>query len=761
MKNFDILPEFKPGYIEFKPIPLFVYQSNLSKALKDDFLTAEEAVRMYKIMLMNRFFEETIVNMKQAKFLPFENFQFTGATHLSIGQEAVAVGTMAAIRWTDYITSTHRGHGHSIAKGAYRIYAINRKERLQFLSEKGDFSNLKDEDLLERALDHHLCKTMCELLGKEAGYCRGRGGGMHIADFNARHLGANAIVGGSYAIGVGAGLAQHLLGTGHIVVIMVGDGAANNGIAHEAMNFAVQGQFERGLPVIFLVENNQYGMTGQQYLEVTGVQHLAQRGAGYNKANMNAEAVDGMNVLAVYDAVRRASEKCRKGEGPVLLECMTYRYMGHSLSDKRTSYRSPEEEKAWKEKDPLQHFHTQLVESGVLTAIEAADIAKKISQKIRKLTCEAANSADPRVEDIEQGLWADTSMAAVDEKEKRPPSVLLRPLRKIKRMPGGKILYRHAIWEALTEEMVRDSRVIFYGEDVADYGGAFGVTAGLLEIFGRKCVFNTPISEAAIVGTACGAAMAGLRPVAEIMYIDFIPLALDQLGNQVAKVRYMFGGKAKIPLVIRTTIGGGKGYAGQHSQSLEALIVHFPGLKVIAPFTAYDAKGLLKTAIRDDNPVVFIEHQLLYADLGFVPEEEYLIPFGQASLLREGKDVTLISYLFLLKNTLKAAELLKEREGLEAEVIDLRTLVPLDTKTVSDSVRKTGCCILVTQAPLACSFAEHVAYELQRIIFPALKKPVEIVSAFSIPPPMAAPLENENIPSPERIFKSIMTIMKD
>lgn len=757
MKECDILPETKPGEITFPPIPLFSYQDGLDDEIRNKTLTPQAALRLFRVMLMNRFFEETIVEMKQGKFAPCGGFQFTGATHLSIGQEAVAAGSIAAIRPDDYITSTHRGHGHSIAKGAFKIYAMTREELIAFLGDT-KASALPDDKLVDEAMHLHLYKTMCELLGKEDGYCRGRGGGMHIADFNAGHLGANAIVGGSYAIGAGAALAQHILGTGRIVLTLVGDGAANNGIAHEAMNFAAQAQFGKGLPVIFLVENNQYGMTGQQYKEVTGVRYLAQRGAGYNSVNMHAEVVDGMNVLAVHDAVRRAADKCRRGEGPALLECMTYRYLGHSLSDPRTTYRSPTEEKAWKDRDAIALFRAELVDAGVLSS-EIADIeAETISAKIKEITCRAAGAADPKVEEIEQGLWADSTSADIGSE--RRTTDLLKPVRKIKRMPGGKILYRHAVWEALAEEMVRDRRVVLYGEDVADYGGAFGVTMGLIETFGRQRVFNAPISEAGIVGTACGAAMTGLRPVAEIMYIDFIPLALDQLGNQVAKARYMFGGKAKIPMVLRTTIGGGKGYAGQHSQSLESIIAHFPGLKIAAPFTAYDAKGLLKTAIRDDNPVVFIEHQLLYADLGVVPEEEYLVPFGRAAVLREGMDITLVSYLYMLKNTLKAAELLKEREGVEAEVIDLRTLVPLDTETLVRSAEKTGRCAVVVQSPLASSFAEHVAFEVQSGAFAALKKPVEIVSAYGVPPPMAACLEAENIPSPDRIYQAAVRLLQ-
>ncbi len=759
MKDCDILPDFNAGQIEIPPIPLYAYRLNLEAELKARSIDSAEALRLHRLMIMNRALEEMIVEMKQGTFAPIEGFPFIGATHLSIGQEATAAGAISAIRADDYITSTHRGHGHSIAKGAVRIFRMSRSELEAFAGPSPARLDESEGDLQERALDRHLYRTICELFGKEDGYCRGRGGGMHIADFEAHHLGANAIVGGSFAIGTGAALAQHLLGTDRIVITFVGDGATNNGIAHEAMNFAAQAQFEKGLPVIFLIENNQYGMTGQQCLEVTGIRHLARRGAAYDHRNMNAEVVNGMDVLAVRDAVARAAVKCRRGEGPVLLECMTYRYLGHSLSDKRTSYRSAEEEKAWKDWDPIARFEAQLDAAGVLSR-EQAELARlEMKRRTREAAVRAALSPEPRVEEIAEGLWVDEPPATPEPCWRT--TQLLKPVRRIKRMSGGRILFRHAIWEALAEEMERDRRVVLYGEDVADYGGAFGVTMDLLDTFGRRRVFNAPISEAAIVGTACGAAMTGLRPVIEIMYIDFIPLALDQLANQVAKTRYMFGGKARIPLVLRTTVGGGKGYAGQHSQSLEAIMAHFPGLKVVAPFAPRDAKGLLKTAIRDDNPVVFIEHQMLYADLGQVPEpdEDVTLPFGSAAVLRAGGDVTLVSYLNLLKNTLAAAETLKARDGVEAEVIDLRSLIPMDSATVVDSVKKTGRCVVVVQSPLTCSFAQHVAFEVQRNAFPFLKAPVEIVSAHSVPPPMAAPLENENIPSPERISQAVRRLL--
>jgi len=309
------------------------------------------------------------------------------------------------------------------------------------------------------------------------------------------------------------------------------------------------------------------------------------------------------------------------------------------------------------------------------------------------------------------------------------------------------------------EEMARDSRVVLYGEEVAEYGGAFQATVGLYDIFGRRRVFNTPISEAAIIGTGLGASMTGLRPVVEIMYIDFILMTGDQLGNQVAKTKYMFGGKAKIPLVIRTTIGGGRGYAGQHSQSLEALPAQFPGLKVVIPYSAYDVKGLLKTAIRDDNPVFFIEHQHLYIEKDVVPEQEYTIPFGKGVIRREGKDITLVSYSFQLKACIEAAEILQKEDGVSVEIIDPRTLVPLDIELIVDSVKKTGRAVVVVQAPGRGSFGEHIINKVQQNAFQSLKGPVKLIAAHEVPPPMSAPLERENLPSAGKIARNIREML--
>ncbi len=753
VKEVEVAPCFECLTMDLGTLKAFCYQKKAADELGKR-LSREDLIGLLEWMLTVRAFEQMIVNLKDGKVKPYEGFSFTGATHLSIGQEAVAVGTMAALRGDDYITSTHRGHGHAIAKGGYALLRMSAEKLAAWMGE--EYQGQTREELLPRALNRHLFKTMAELLGREDGYCRGRGGGMHIADFDVNHLGANAIVGGSLGIATGAGLAVQKLGGNQVVCCLFGDGAANNGIFHESLNFAAMSQLPHGLPVIYLIENNQYGMTGQQRGEVSGIDFLARRGAAYNHDNLHAEVVNGMDVLAVWDAVSRAAELCRNKQGPVLLECLTYRYLGHSLSDQRTRYRTAEEEKAWQTCDAIGCYLCQLYEAAVLTEAEANTLQTQVNERISEALTLAARSPEPAPATIAEGLFADTTSEQISSDLKTPE--LLKPMRQYRRDSEGRILMRHAICEALYEEMLRDKRVILYGEDVADYGGAFQVTVGLIESFGRERVFNAPISEAAIVGVAAGAAMCGLRPVAEIMYIDFMPLTMDQTANQVAKTRYMFGGKAKLPLVIRTTVGGGKGYAGQHSQSLEAMLTQVPGLKVVAPSTPYDAKGLLKSAIRDDNPVIFIEHQLLYTEKGLVPEEEYTVPIGQATVTRKGKDITIVAYLKMAQVALEAAELLAD-EGIEAEVIDPRTLIPLDIETIAASVRKTGRLLIVCQAPKTGCFGEHIAYRAQELAFAQLKAPAKIVAAYDIPPPMAQTLESENLPTPDKVAREARGMM--
>jgi len=326
-------------------------------------------------------------------------------------------------------------------------------------------------------------------------------------------------------------------------------------------------------------------------------------------------------------------------------------------------------------------------------------------------------------------------------------------------MPKSReITYRQALNEALLEEMERDKKVFLMGEDVGPYGGAYGVSKGLIEKFGEERIRDTAISEAAIVGAGLGAAMTGMRPVVEIMYIDFIGICMGQINNQVAKIRYMFGGKTTVPLVIRTEGGTGRTLGAHHSQSLESWLIHIPGIKVVMPATPYDAKGLLKTSIRDDNPILFIEHKMLYNSKGEVPEEEYSVPIGEAEVKREGSDVTLITYSRMLFYCLQAAEEL-EKEGISVEIIDLRTLLPLDIRTIVESIKKTNRAIIVEEDCKTGGTGAEIGMQIMENAFDNLDAPIKRVAGADVPMPKSPNLEKLAIPDKERIIKAVKEII--
>jgi len=767
--------EVRKGELTLPRIPLFQYQRTLQQEVDEGRLDRQRCLQLLEQLFMVRFFEEMIAEISAGTYEPLPGFEYVGPTHISIGQEATSVGAVSALQPTDYITSTHRGHGDAIAKGYAAVKAKKTKELAQFLREHEamlqragiKITSWKNRaELEEAALKLHVYRTICELFGRADGYCRGVGGSMHIADFKSGHLGANAIVGGHMGIAAGAGMSARYRDSGQVVLCFAGDGAYSNGISHEAMNLSAMAQFKNGLmdrrfgvPVIFAIVNNQYAMSGQEAGEVTGVDYLARRGAAYDIDAMHAEVVDGMDVLAVYDSVLRASELARKGEGPVLVEFMTYRFKGHSLHDPLT-YRDREELAAWQARDPIKLFTEKLLETkfpdgGRITEKDIESLRDKVWNRNAEMAVAAANSPAPDPKTVLDHMYADTRSESVPKPFANP-----RPKKqpeKEKRDENGCILYRAAVKEALIEEMMRDGRVLIFGEDIAEYGGAFGATRGLLEIFGRERVFNTSISESGIVGAAVGMAMTGLRPIAEIMYGDFLLQAMDQIGNQAAKWSYMSGGQISVPMVLRTTIGGGRGYAGQHSQSLESIITHIPGLIVVAPSDAYDAKGLLKSAIRDDNPVVCFEHQLLYNTSGPVPEEDYLVPIGKAAVKREGNDVTVVAWSFMVGEALKAAEQLAE-EGVSVEVVDVRTLVPLDIDTIVNSVRKTGRAVVTSLAVNQGSYTADVASQIQEKAFDYLDAPVLRLGALNGVVPTARPLERTFLPDAEKLVGIIRSL---
>jgi len=756
----DLRPDFTPFEIDCGSIPAYQYKGGLKDELEQGRIEVAEAVALLEDMLLIRELEEMLVRLRAGAYEPIAGFDYRGPTHVSIGQEATSVGACSALRLDDNITSTHRGHGDSLAKGTVAIRQMTDDK----LRRRVPGSAAEPHDtLVDSAMEEHVYRTIAELFGKEDGYCRGRGGGMHIADFSVGHLGANAIVGGGVPIATGAGLAQRCLRSGNVVCCFAGDGAYSNGVVLESLNFAAQNQFTNemagdcrfGLPIIYLVVNNHYGMTGRAEQEVTGLSHLVRRAAGFADNNMHAELVNGMDVMAVRDAALRAAERCRAGAGPVFVEVDTYRYFGHSLSDPRNEYRTRAEEDAWKTIDPVDTFKMQLIECGLLDDAGYAGLERRVRERNARAAVRAAEAADPDPADVIKYMYTDTVEETVPTAFQSVSIVETLP--EIARQ-DGELTYRDATKEAMVEEMLRDSRVIFYGEDVADYGGAFKASKGLLEAFGRDRVFNAPISEAAICGTAVGAAMAGLRPVVELMYMDFALMASDQIGNQAAKWHYMSGAQIEVPIVIRASVGGGKGSGGQHSQTLESVFAHIPGLYVVYPSTPYDVKGMLKSAIRDNNPVMFVESQLLYGLKGPVPKDEYLVPLGVADVKRAGADLTVVAWGPAVHDALDAAETLAQ-EKVSVEVVDLRSLVPLDMETVVRSVRKTGRCVVASQCVHIGSFTGEVASTVQQRAFDYLDAPVVRVGAKNGIAPQSHILESAFLPAAEDIVAAVRTIL--
>jgi 2-oxoisovalerate dehydrogenase E1 component len=758
----DLRPNMVPFEERLGSIRGFAFQGTLGSEMAAGTVTGPQALDLLDDMLSIREMEEMIVRLRSGGYDPLPGFDYRGPTHVSIGQEASPVGACTVLNADDNVTSSHRGHGDAIAKG---FAAIRTMSLTQLRARVPGTTFETHAELLEAALEEHLYRVIAELFGKDEGYSRGRGGGMHIGDFSTGNLGANAIVGGSVPIATGAAMAHRYRQNGKVVCCFAGDGAYANGVVLESLNWAAQAQWTNhlaadrayGLPIIFFIQNNHYGMTHHSDDEVMGTPHLARRGAGFATDNMHAEVVNGMDVLAVRAAVSRAAAMCRAGDGPVLIEASTYRYYGHSLSDPRNEYRTRDEEAAWKAIDAIANLRGQILASGVADEAAVAAVEQRVRDRNARAAVRASHGTDPSPESALDFLYTDTSSDAVPESAST--TVLYAPAPVAKAGPDGAITYRDAIREALVEEMTRDDRVLFYGEDVADYGGAFKLSKGLLETFGRERVFNTPISEAAICGTAVGAAIMGLRPVVELMYMDFALMASDQIANQAAKWHFMSGAQVEVPLVIRASVGAGKGYGGQHSQSLESLFTHLPGIWVVYPSTAADVKGLLKSAIRTNNPVLFVESQGLYSTTGLVNGPDHLEPIGVARIARAGADVTLVSWGPAVLDALTAADRLAAEEGASAEVIDLRSLVPLDIETVLASVRKTGRCVVASQAILSGSFVNDVVARIQSEVFDFLDGPVGRIGAKSGISPQAEGLERAFLPSADEIYQAARALL--
>ncbi len=650
-------------------------------------------------MLLIREFEDRVAER-------YADDEIPGFVHLSQGQEAVAVGACAALAPDDYVTSTHRAHGHSIAKG------------------------LSPERL------------MAEIYGKQSGYCGGKGGSMHVASPAEGMLGAQPIVGASVPLGAGAALTAQMRTEDWIALAFLGDGATAAGQVHEGFNLAATWD----LPVVFVVENNRYS-EGMVFDEQHNVDDIVEKAPAYG---IPGDHVDGQDVTAVFSAVRDARERAVSGEGPTLIEAETYRYRGHFEGDDQP-YRADEEIEEWRQsRDPIDSFRAILEASGDLSAEQFDSLLSDVESTIDGATERARDDATPDPEaaygtvfddpvpEIDQsrggtGQWA----TGGEEREGRADAT------RTSASSTDRLTVREALRGAIREEMADDEAVLLVGQD-EEIGGSFDVTAGLYEEFGPVRVRNTPISEAAQVGAGVGAAATGLRPIINLSFADFVGVCFDQVMNQAGKMRYMFDGVCDVPLTVRAVEGGGLNAAAQHSGTVHTLAAHLPGIKVVAPGTPAAAKGLMRASIRSDDPVVVFENKTLYDREGTVPtHEEYVVPIGEAAIERQGEDVTVVATQRLLGEALSVARDLDP--DVSVEVVDPRTLYPLDTATIVESVRGTERLVVADESPLSYGFHAEVVARVSEAVG-SLEGRVQRVGVPDTPIPFAPDMEDEVLP---------------
>ncbi len=652
-----------------------------------------DAATLYREMARIRGFEEALYRLVSAG-------KIGGTTHLCIGQEASAVGVSSLLGREDLVVSTHRGHGHLLAKGA------------------------------------GVTRALAEIAGRETGYCAGKGGSQHVAVPEIGHMGSNGITGGGLPIGAGLALAQRLRGTGRCVVAWLGDGAADTGNFHETLNLAALWR----LPIVFVLENNGYAMS-------TPVKHASACASFVDWASryvgMATAQVDGNDVRAVAAAAEPLLDRARRGEGPALLETLTYRQSGHSKSDPRV-YRSREEEAQWRTRDPLALLADRELDAARRAALDA-EIEAELTAAEDQALAAPPGGLELALSDLDLPVAPARSRALASEGGVAP---------------GTEVSLTEAIREVLRQELAADDAVVLIGEDMGCYGGAFGVTRGLEELFGRERVRETPISENSFVGLGVGAAVGGLRPVVELMFGDFVTCCMDALVNHAAKLRYMYRGQVRVPFTLRMPVGRRKGYGATHSQSLESWFVHVPGLQVVFPATIDDAVGLLRTAIRTDAPVLFLEHKLLYPERAPMPGLDHVVPLGRARIDRAGDGLSLLTYGHALGLCRAAADHL-EGLGHSVEIVDLRSLAPYDRQACIDSVRKTGRGLFVQEATTVGGVCDRVLADILPDVFGRLRAPLQKVGAAHTPIPSSPELEAAMMPDVRQVLRSALSLLQD
>lgn len=756
-----------PGFVQFQDIPVNQYNKSI-KDEKENF-SKDDFLRIYRDMAIIREFETMINLIKTTSEYNGIPYNHPGPAHLGIGQEASAVGQAYILTKEDYIFGSHRSHADILAKGLSCIEKLGDDELMDIMKNTWDGATLraveqsgKYDSVKDLARNFFLYGVLAEIFARETGFSRGLGGSMHAFFIPFGIYPNNAIVGGSADIATGAALYKRVNQKNGLVIANIGDASLGCGPVWEAMNFAAMDQYNTlwdeahkgGLPIIFNVFNNQYGMGGQTSGETMAYNILARMGAGVTPNQMHAERVDGYNPLAVIDAYKRKKQILDDRQGPVLLDVLTYRYSGHSPSD-ASSYRSKEEVAAWQAIDPLITYRADLVKAKIAADTKFDEIYGKIVGEITNIVKLATdpvvspymdlNGCPDAIADI---MFSNGHVPSMDTT--REPDVLIpmeeNPrVQKIARKErfafdkNGKPVsknkmyqYRDAIFESIIAKYYEDPTLVAYGEENRDWGGAFAVYGGLTEAIPYHRLFNSPISEAAIVGSAVGYGLCGGRSIVELMYCDFIGRAGDEIFNQMAKWQSMTAGVLQMPMVLRVSVGSK--YGAQHSQDWSAMVALIPGLKICFPATPYDAKGLMTAALNGTDPVIFFESQRIY-DIGEqfheggVPAENYEIPFGEPDVKVAGSDVTIVTIGAVLYRAVDAAKELAEKYNISAEVIDTRSLVPFNYELVLESVKKTGKLVVVGDACDRGSIMKEIAQNVSEMAFDYLDAPPVVVGA--------------------------------
>ncbi|MFT3873561.1 MAG: thiamine pyrophosphate-dependent enzyme [Nocardioides sp.] len=665
-----------------------------------------------------------------------------GPAHSSVGQEGGAVGSILPLRSDDFVNGSHRGHHQFIAKAVGHVLEPKRGALPEITPEVHEVFR----------------RTLAEICGLADGFCRGRGGSMHLQWREAGAMGTNAIVGGGVPQAAGFAWNMKRAGTDAVSVTYFGDGAVNIGSVLETFNLAAAWK----LPICFFIENNQYAVS-TAVAKATAEARLSARGPGFGIPSWR---VDGMDALAVHATMIEAVKHMREGNGPTIIEAEVYRYFHQNgaFPGSAFGYRDKAEEKQWRDRDPIDQLRAAVLERGILTAGEVSEAKAEVDRVMAGIgdtLLEPVKGGKPGQRRIRDDLWPDTSFVDVGV---RGDLSELEGLRFEDQGDfSGELTDRRfidVVSDVLARRMECDDRIVIMGEDVDGLkGGTNGATKRSLELFPDR-VLGTPISENAFAGLGGGMALDGrFRPIVEFMYADFMWVAADQLFNQVAKARHMFGGHSAVPFVLRSKLAAGTGYGSQHSMDPAGVLTTAPGLRVVAPSTPFDYVGLMNTALACDDPVVVLEHVDLYTSTGTAPADDldYHLPVGKAALRREGDDLTVISYLTMVGHCLEAIDQVPD---LSVDLIDLRWLdrASLDWETIEASVKKTNRVLIVEQGAIGTSYGGWLADEIQRRLFDWLDAPIERVTGAEASPSISKVLERAAIAKTDEVAAALRAI---